>query len=368
MRCLVFYIVLFRVSLSSSRLAAQAINWPNPEVETLYKSAQASLSSGAFQQAIASYQQAISLAPDLPILYRDLGNAYYRAGRYEIAAKTVEPLIATNRADMFTYSLASSIQSALKNEKQARKYLDRGLEQYPKSGYLYYENGKYYEGQKEESKALANWLQGINREPGYALNYYAAAQSYLLSRKPIWALFYGEIFVNLERNTPRSQEARKLLIAAYRKFFSSTEIVSVPKFGKKQQELSPGNFEAAARSVLIKLAPILADGMNTENLIMLRTRFAMEWMAGYQQKFPVSLFAYWDDLLQQGYFDAYNQWLFGKADNAAQFESWIKFHPKAIPEYEAYYSLHPLMPSGISEYNGGVGKDLFESGVGKNKR
>lgn len=347
---------------------AQVVNWPNPEVETLYKSAQASLSSGAYQKAIASYQQAIPLAPQLPILYRDLANAYYRAGMYEKAEKTITPLIEKDGADAISFSLASSIQTALKNDKQAKKYLEKGLEKYPSSGYLFYELGKYFEEKRDEQKALTQWVAGLQADPSYPLNYYAAAQSYLLSKTPIWAIIYGEIFANLERSTPRSQEARKLLLAAYKKFYSSPGIAAVPAFGKKEKETIASDFEEAARQTLIKLAPVLADGITTENLIMLRTRFTMDWMANYQKKFPYTLFDYWDTLLREGHFDAYNQWLFGKTENASQFEAWTKFHPEVIPAYNGYYQEHPLMMTGADNYNQGISKKIFESTPNRTKR
>ncbi|MEO6832241.1 MAG: hypothetical protein ABI378_07575, partial [Chitinophagaceae bacterium] len=145
-------------------------------------------------------------------------------------------------------------------------------------------------------------------------------------------------------------------------------IVEVPEFGKKEKETVADNFEEAARLTLFKLAPVVADGITTENLIMLRTRFTMDWMANYQSRFPYTLFSYWDAMLREGHFDAYNQWLFGKAENASQFEAWTKFHPDVIPAYNTYYELHPLIMYASDNYNSGVSKKIFEQASGRNKR
>ena len=73
--------------------AAQAqVKWPNPEVEQLYKSAQASLSTGAYQKAIASYQQAIAIVPEQMILHRDLAQAFLLSGNPARAEETATPL------------------------------------------------------------------------------------------------------------------------------------------------------------------------------------------------------------------------------------------------------------------------------------
>ncbi len=334
--------------------------WPSPEVEALYKSAQASLSSGNFKQAIASYQQAIALAPGKAILYRDLANAYLLSGNYERAQSTISPLIENGQADAQSYALASAVQSALKEDKKARKLLDQGLGKYPGSGFLYHEKGKYYEEKDELQDALKTWQEGIAADPGYHTNYYEAARIYMQTSKPVWTIIYGEIFVNLERYTPRSGETRKMLLAAYRRFYATPDATDVPRFGKNPSAEVPGNFEEAVTQTLLRLAPVTADGITTENLTMLRARFTMDWMATYTAKYPFTLFRYWDDLLRAGHFDAYNEWLFGRAENTAQYDAWVKFHPEAVPAYDSYYAQHPLQPTASDAYNNGSpSKSIF---------
>jgi tetratricopeptide (TPR) repeat protein len=334
-------------------------SWPSPEVEALYKSAQASLSSGNFKQAIASYQQAIALAPDKAILYRDLANAYLLSGSYSRAEQIITPIIDKGGADAQSYALASAIQSALKEDKKARRLLDRGLEQYPNSGFLFHEKGKFYEEQGEQQEALKTWLAGISADPGYHINYYEAARTYMQTSKPVWTIIYGEIFINLERYTPRSGETRKMLLAAYKRFYATPDAEDVPSFGKSALSAAPSNFEQAVTQTLLRLAPVVADGISAENLTMLRTRFSMEWVAKYAARYPFTLFSHWDDLLRAGHFDACNQWVFGRAENQAQYDAWIKFHPEALPAYEQYYARNPLRPTAADAYNDGVLKGIF---------
>lgn len=351
--------------LSASLEVRAQESWPSPEVEALYRSAQASLSAGSFRQAIASYQQAIALAPDKPILYRDLTNALLLSGNYSKAEHTIMPLIEKGNADAQSYALASAVQSALKEDKRARKLLDQGLEKYPNSGFLFHEKGKYYEEQGEIQDALHSWLTGISVDPGYHINYYEAARAYMKTTKPVWAIIYGEIFVNLERFTPRSGESRKLLLAAYKRLYATPNEEDVPRFGKGSASKTAQNFEQTLTQVFMRLAPVTSDGITTENLTMLRTRLAMEWTNSYAAKYPFTLFQYWDDLLRTGHFDAYNQWLFGRAENQAQYDAWVKFHPEAIPAYEKYYSAHPLQPTAADAYNDAVLKGIF---IGTQKR
>lgn len=352
-----FSLVFF---LAPAPVSAQE-TWPSPEVEALYKSAQASLGAGAFRQAIASYQQAIALAPGKALLYRDLANAFLLSGSYARAEQTIMPLIEKDRADAQAYAIAASIQSALREDKKARKLLEKGLERYPNSGYLYHQKGRHYEERDELQTALRAWMDGIAADPAYHVNYYEAARTYMKTSKPVWAIIYAEIFVNLERVTPRSGETRKMLLAAYRRFFASPDATEVPDFGKAASDARPSSFEEAVTQTLLRHAPVLADGLSTENLTMLRTRFAMDWSATYEARYPFSLFSHWDDLLRTGHFDAYNQWLFGRAENAAQYDAWTKFHPEALPAYDKWYAAHPLRPTAGDAYNNASLKGIFLS-------
>jgi tetratricopeptide (TPR) repeat protein len=338
---------------------AQGESWPSPEVEALFRSAQASLASGNFGQAIASYQQAIALAPDKPVLYRDLANAFLLSGNYRRAENTITPLIESNRADAQAYAIAANVQTALHEDKKARKLLDKGLEKFPASGFLFHEKGKYYMQQRDMPEALKAWIAGIAADPGYHVNYYEAARAYMQTDEPVWAILYAEIFINLERYTPRSGETRKMLLAAYTRFYGTPDADAVPRFGRKTGGQAPDNFEEAVSQTLLRLAPVLADGVSTENLTMLRTRFCMEWMACYAAKYPYTLFSYWDDLLRAGHFDAYNQWVFGRAENQAQYDAWVKFHPEAIPAFEQYAAKHLLLPTASDAYNDGDVKGIF---------
>jgi tetratricopeptide (TPR) repeat protein len=347
---LVFLLPLFAAK-------AQAIKWPNPEVEQLYKSAQASLSAGSYKQAIASYQQAIVLVPDQMILHRDLAQALLLSGNPVRAEQIITPVIEKDGADALSYVIAANVQLALKEEKKARKLLDKGIEKNPQSGFLYRERGKFYEEHGNMPEALQQWVDGIAAEPAFHLNYYDAARAYMQTTNNVWAIVYGEIFVNLERVTPRSAETRKLLLDAYRRFYATPNADISGR--KKNASAGPASFEDAVALTLLKLSPVVAEGVNTESLTMLRTRFSMDWMANYAGKYPYALFQKYDDLLREGHFDAYNEWLFGRAENPTQYDAWVKFHPESIPEYEAWYSTHRLQPATTDVYKHAVSKQIF---------
>jgi len=333
--------------------------WPSPEVEQMYEQAKEYLSMGNFPSAIAMYQKAIQLAPNQVVLYRDLGKAYYLSGNYRNAEETIEPLLKAGEVDDQAFQIMAACQAADGEKKKAKQTLQHGLERFPHSGILYHEMGKVEEDEKEEVYALETYLDGIKNDPGYRINYYEAARMYMGTNKFIWTIIYGEMFVNMERQTPRADEMRKTLLDAYEKLFFSPNTDNVPKYGRSKKEETIKNFEQAVYSTYIKLSPVISDGITTESLTMLRTRFLMEWYSSYANKYPYSLFAYQDEMARSGFFDVYNEWLFAKMENLQQYEAWNKFHDGAMSKFDTWANEHALHPEKNEFYNDRNIDDLF---------
>jgi hypothetical protein len=69
------------------------------------------------------------------------------------------------------------------------------------------------------------------------------------------------------------------------------------------------------------------QGLQAESLTMIRSRFILDWFGTYDTKFPFRLFDYQRQLMQEGLFEAYNQWIFGAAQNLGAYQNWISIHP-----------------------------------------
>lgn len=333
--------------------------WPTPEVESLYKEARAFHSKGNFREAIIRYQQAIRIAPDIVLLHRELAHTYYLVQGYEEAMTTLEPIIESNKADAETYSIMARCLIATGEDKKAKKLLKDAVDKLPNAGTLYHEMGQRYEAEGDIAGALQWWLQGIEKDPSYHLNYYEAARTYMSTKKTVWAILYAEMFINMEQQTPRSYDTRKMLLAAYAKLYNTLATGAIPKFGEKTNS-KPNNFESAVYDTYIQLAPVVSDGITTENLIMLRTRFIMDWTVKYAEKYPFSLYTRHDDMIRNGYFDAYNQWLFGKMENEQQFDAWVRFHKDALPGFETWLRNNRYQPVKRDSYNDKVVEGIFE--------
>lgn len=342
-----------------SHATAQVSDWPSPEVEQMYDQAKDYLSKGGISQAIILFQQAIQLAPDVMVLHRDLAQSYNLQGNYTEAYQTVEPIINSNRADEQTYEIAAIALMGKGEHRKTKSILEKGIKIYSHSGLLYHQLGKYYEDRGDMEYALDSWLQGIEVDPAYHLNYYEAARTYATTDRLMWAVLYGEIFINMEQQTQRSMEVRKLLLNAYTGIFSKIGTGEVPKYGGYTSVENETTFEDAVMQTFMQLAPVVSDGITIDNLTMLRARFVMDWMTNYNSKFPFSLFTYQDKMLRDGVYEAYNQWLWGKTENANQFEAWKRFHPEAIPSFENWIRNNKFYTTAGDFYNNKELSKLF---------
>ena len=186
-------------------------------------------------------------------------------------------------------------------------------------------------------------MEGIERDPNFYLNYFKAAGIYIFSKKLVWAIIYAETFLLYEHQTPRAADVRNLLLALDKRFFfPNTTDEQMNPGSTRMTTGKPGNFEEAVVQTLRRQAPVVSDGITTENLIMLRTRFLAEWMETYDREYPYALFRRQDSMLRIGVFDAYNQQLLGRAEAGSGFEAWNQMNPKAIPEFATWAADHPF--------------------------
>lgn len=344
------YIIIAVLLLFAGSAVQAQVNWPSPEAERMYQEARQYHSQGQLRDAIIRYQQAIQMAPNVVLLYRELAHAYYLAQGHDQAIQTLEPVIEQNAADAEAYKIMALSQIAIGETKKAKKTLKDAVTRLPNAGAIYHQMGVMYADEGDMVYAIESWLDGIEKEPTYHLNYYEAAKFYINTDKPVWTIIYGEIFVNMEQQTKRSYDTRKLIIDAYVKMFTTVNTDKVPKFGNSKNR-GKREFEDDVYDTYIRLASVLSDGYTTENLTILRTRFIMDWTQNFARKYPFTLFSRHDEMIRNGYFDMYNQWLFGKVENAQQYAAWQKFHPKAIPAFESWLSVHPYRPDSKEFYN-----------------
>ena len=81
---------------------------------------------------------------------------------------------------------------------------------------------------------------------------------------------------------------------------------------------------------------VVIRGINPETLTMIRTRFILDWTRNYADKFPFKLFQWQQQLLEEGIFTAYNQWIFGASQNLAAYQNWTSNHADEADNFRKF--------------------------------
>ncbi len=183
--------------------------------------------------------------------------------------------------------------------------------------------------------------KGIREDPSFAGNYYNAALFYYYTKDKAWSLIYGEIFINMESLTERAAAMKELLLNGYKeKLFADADVM-------KDQDKTKSDFAKAFLQTMGKQSGSANRGITTETLTMIRTRFILDWYKNYAPKYPFKLFDYQQQLLREGMFEAYNQWLFGTVESLPIYDNWTKTHAESYNKFTAFQKSRIFkMPTG----------------------
>lgn len=287
--------------------------------KTLHATARTFMQTGDFDNAIIVLTRALQHDKDNLELQKDLVMSYYLKRDYTKALEGVKSVIDRDDADVVTFQIAGNVYKALEEVKECDKLYKKGLKKFPRSGPLYSEYGELLWATKDFS-AIKQWEKGIEVDPGFSGNYYNAALFYFYAKDKVWSLIYGEIFVNMESLSERGATMKEQLLQLYKeKLFADADLM-------KGEEKNKSEFAKAFLQGMNKQSSLAAKGISTEVLTMIRARFILDWYETNSSKFPFRLFDYQQQLLREGLFDAYNQWLFGSTENLAAYENWTKTH------------------------------------------
>jgi tetratricopeptide (TPR) repeat protein len=304
--------VLFFTGLFLLRFSAFA-----QSADSLHKVAKNYMWSGDYSNAIVVLGIALKAAPDDLAIEKDLAFSYYLQSNFSASVEEGRKLIERKDADEQCYQILGMAYKAIEEKKEADKMYRQGIKKFPNSGELYNEYGEML-WMKKDPEAIRLWEKGIEVDPSYSSNYYNACKYYYFTYDKVWTLLYGEIFVDLESYSSRTPEIKSLLVDGYKKLFMDL------KAPKTQANKNP--FVAAYLNVMADQSSAISLGLTPESLNILRSKFILEWFDKYAGKYPFRLFDYEQQLMKEGLFDAYNQWVFGASMGLAAFQSWTATH------------------------------------------
>jgi tetratricopeptide (TPR) repeat protein len=297
------------------------------DIKTLRETASTFMHDGDYANAVIVLNNALKQEPGNLEVLKDLAFTYYLQKDFVKAIAVAKPLPDRKDADIQSYQVLGMIYKITDARKDCEKLYKDGIKKFPKSGLLYNEYGEVL-GTKNGDDAIKLWEKGIEVDPNCSGNYANACKYYYSKTDFAWSILYGEIFVNIESYSKRTTEIKDLVEDGYKQLFANIEAQ------KKKQ--AKNIFITAFLNTLTSQSSAIAQGITPQTLSVLRARFVPDWFEKYAAKFPFRLFDYHQQLIKSGMFDAYNQWLFGEADNSQTFETWTNRHADEYKKFTTF--------------------------------
>lgn len=290
------------------------------------------MDNGKLDESIELLKEAQKLDPERFDYPYELAYAHYLKEDYKSAIKILEQNINHKDVTERLFQLLGNSYDVLGKFEKAFESYDAGLKKFPNSGMIYLEKGNVYWNKKEYGKALTFYEKGIEVDPKFPSNYFRATKVYCSSSEEVWGMIYGELFMNLERNSKRTSEISKLLFDTYKneiKFSSDTSFsVSFSKNStmnvsdlkdpnKIKLPFGIGVYEPTLMSAILSVKTI-----DINSLVNIRSIFVDQYFKnGHDKTYPNVLFNYQKKVKDAGHIEAYNYWILMKGDEPG-FEKW----------------------------------------------
>jgi hypothetical protein len=192
-------------------------------------------------------------------------------------------------------------------------------------------------------------------DPGFSSNYYRATKIYCNSNDEVWGMIYGEIFMNLERNSSRTAEISKLLFDTNKnqiKFMSdSSATVSFC-----QAMIMVNDTKKIAIPFCLIYEPTLLMSILSEKNVTISSldRIRKNFVENYfnmkrDQSHPNILFEYQKKMLAEGQLEAYNYWIMMKGDED-EFTAWHSANGTKWDSFVKWFTANPLKLNGGSKF------------------
>ena len=302
------------------------------------------MDKGEIDKSIKLLEKSCKLDPTNIDYPYEIGYAYYLKENYSKSIEYFEKIIEMNGANDQSFQMLGNAYDTNGQPEKAIESYEKGLEKFPKSGRLYLELGNMHQG--DWNVALEYYEKGIEVDPAFPSNYYWAAKIFCNSTEEVWGMLYGEIFMNIERSSKRTEEISKLLFDTYLSEiqFVSDTIMTV-SFCKNAVIYSDKKFEMPFCMVY---EPSLMVAVN-ENEITLSSlnRIRENFISFYfERKFnkshPNILFDWHKSLIDNGNFECYNYWLLmqGSSD---EFNNWHNENKDKFDEFLNWFSDNPML-------------------------
>lgn len=308
------------------------------------------MDDGHIESGIELLEEACKLDSKNFIYPYEMAYAYYLKKDYKEAVGILKKLEKHKGVNDLVYQLLGNSYDNLGNRKEALKTYERGLRKFPQSGKLYLEMGIVQLHEEKYDKALDCFEKGINVDPAFSSNYFWAAKLFCSSDEEVWGMIYGELFMNLERNSKRTVEVSKMLYDTYKNeikvvgdtalsvSFSKNNVIAVPD--NIENFRIPFGIGIYEPTILLSSAGY--KEVNMQTLSDIRAKFIdLYFQKGYNRRYPNVLFEYQKKIKDSGHMEAYNYWILMQGDKY-EYMNWEMANQEKWNAFIDWFGKNPI--------------------------
>lgn len=319
------------------------------------------MDNGKIAESIELLEEAQKLDPNKFDYPYELAYAHYLKEDFKGAIKILESIKKHKDVSERLFQLLGNSYDIIKKTDKAFDTYDEGLKTFPNSGMIYLEKGNVYWSKKEYGKALPFYEKGIELDPKFPSNYYRATLIYCSSTEEIWGMIYGEIFMNLERNSKRTAEISKLLYDTYKSEIKFKTDTSMTVSFCQQMNIDvnsisdPKNIKLPFCMIYeptLLMSIVFENSVDINSLDKIRSTFIDNYFNNKRDKtHPNILFSYQKKVKDAGHIEAYNHWILMKGDEEGfnklkyenkvkwdSFVNWFRENGLKVDSYNKFYS------------------------------
>ena len=310
---------------------------------------------GKVEESITLLKEAQKLDPANIVYPYEIAYAHCLEENYEEAINILKPIQENEDASDTFFQMLGICYNSIGNNEGAIKTFEEGIKKFPDSGALYFELGNAYMAQDEKYTALSYFEKGIAADPKYPSNYYWAAKIYLDTEDEVWGMLYGELFMNLERNTHRTVEMSKLLYETYKSEITivsdSAVSVSFCKYaGLDLKNNSESSFGSGIYEPILMLSLPDVKTLDLATLSTIRTNFLnIYYKNNIENIYPNVLLDYQKLLMNAGHLEAYNYWILMQGD-PSEFLQWKSANESQWKSFTDWFSNNPIKLSSKNKF------------------
>jgi tetratricopeptide (TPR) repeat protein len=316
------------------------------EAYNIAKQAIELMDNGEYDKSIKLLEESAKIDPTNYLYPYEIGYALILKEKYKKAAEYFENVIKMEGINDQCYQMLGNAYSLGGDKEKAIEAYNRGLEVYPNSGRLYLEIGNVH--QDDWNKALEYYEQGVRVDPTFSSNYYWLTKIFCNSTEEMWGMLYGEMFMNIERGSKRTEEISQLLFDTYKSEIKFTSDTSMTVSFCQNHTIYADNKKTELPFSLIYepgliFAISISDSITIQSLNKIRLEFINFYFdKKFNKSHPNIVFDWHKKLIKDEKFECYNYWLLmqGAPD---EFNAWYEKNKERFDNFLNWFSENPML-------------------------